>query len=92
MSTASGSGQPANGKKYTAKQMAEFKIQFQAFDKDKDGFITAEELMTVFKSINQVYTHEEIQDMITEIDADGDGKINLDEFIIYMDSKNAKSK
>jgi Ca2+-binding EF-hand superfamily protein len=91
MSSAAAPG-TASGKKYSAKQMAEFKIQFQAFDKDKDGLITADELMTVFKSINQVYTQEEIQDMITEIDVDGDGKINLDEFIVYMEGKTGKSK
>lgn len=79
-----------NAKKYTSKQMAEFKIQFLAFDKDKDGLITAEELNTVFKSINQVYTEEEITDMITDIDQDGDGKINLQEFIVYMESTKSK--
>ena len=83
---------PTNARKYTAKQMAEFKIQFQAFDKNKDGLITADELMTVFQSINQVYTPEEINDMITEIDEDGDGKINLQEFIVYMEGKSEKSK
>lgn len=77
-------------KKYTSKQMAEFKIQFLAFDKDKDGLITAEELMTVFKSINQVYTEEEITDMINDIDQDGDGKINFQEFIIYMEGTKSK--
>lgn len=75
-------------KKYSTKQMAEFKVQFAAFDKDKDGHITADELLTVFSSINQEYTLEEINDMIKDIDQDGDGKINLTEFIAYMESKN----
>ena len=80
------------GKKYSTKQMAQFKVQFQAFDKDKDGLITAEELLTVFNSINQAYTEEEINEMIKEIDQDGDGKINLAEFIVYMESRETKDK
>lgn len=77
----------ANAKKYSAKQMAEFRIQFQAFDKDKNGLITADELLAVFKSINQIYTQEEVDDMIKDVDQDGDGKINLQEFIVYMEGK-----
>ena len=52
------------GKKYSTKQLAEFKVQFAAFDKDKDGQITADELLTVFNSINQQYTVDEINEMI----------------------------
>jgi calmodulin len=79
------------GKKYSTKQLAEFKVQFAAFDKDKDGQITADELLTVFNSINQQYTVDEINEMIKEIDQDGDGKINFAEFIVYMESRNQES-
>ena len=44
---------------------------FNLFDKDKDGRITCSELLTVMKELRQQASEDEIRDMITHADADG---------------------
>jgi calmodulin len=51
---------------------AEFKEAFSLFDKDGDGTITTKELGTVMRSLGQNPTEAELQDMINEVDADGE--------------------
>lgn len=51
-----------------------------------------EELATVIQSLNEHPTKEEVQDMIGEVDADGNGTINFDEFLNIMASKMKVSK
>ena len=52
-------------------QNLEFKEAFSLFDKDGDGTITTKELGTVMRSLGQNPTEAELQDMINEVDADG---------------------
>lgn len=51
---------------------SEFKEAFSLFDKDGDGTITTKELGTVMRSLGQNPTEAELQDMINEVDADGE--------------------
>lgn len=53
--------------------LTEFKEAFSLFDKDGDGTITTKELGTVMRSLGQNPTEAELQDMINEVDADGEG-------------------
>uniref|UniRef100_A0A2K6S4I3 EF-hand domain-containing protein n=1 Tax=Saimiri boliviensis boliviensis TaxID=39432 RepID=A0A2K6S4I3_SAIBB len=55
----------------TEEQVAEFKEAFSLFDKDGDGTITTKELGTVMGSLGQNPTEAELQDVINEVDADG---------------------
>lgn len=55
----------------------EFKEAFSLFDKDGDGTITTKELGTVMRSLGQNPTEAELQDMINEVDADGEEKQNF---------------
>ncbi|XP_022722726.1 calmodulin-like protein 8 isoform X2 [Durio zibethinus] len=68
-------------------QIVEFKEAFCLFDKDGDGCITVEELATVIRSLDQNPTEEELQDMISEVDADGNGTIEFAEFLNLMAKK-----
>lgn len=54
---------------------------------DGDGTITTLELGTVMRSLGQNPTDAELQDMINEVDVDGDGTINFDEFLSMMKKK-----
>ena len=55
---------------------SEFKEAFSLFDKDGDGTITTKELGTVMRSLGQNPTEAELQDMINEVDADGERLTN----------------
>ena len=68
-------------------QVAEFREAFGLFDKDNDGSITSKELGTVMKSLGQNPTDAELQDMINEVDSDGNGTIDFNEFLTMMARK-----
>lgn len=51
------------------------------------GVITLEELASVIQSLDERPTKEEVQDMISEISADGTGTIDFDEFLSIMARK-----
>ncbi|XP_058105407.1 calmodulin-1-like [Magnolia sinica] len=71
----------------TEEQISEFQEAFCLFDKDGDGCITIEELATVIRSLGQDPTEEELQDMINEVDVDGNGTIEFGEFLNLMARK-----
>ena len=63
------------------------KQAFALFDLDGNGFITNDELGTVLRKMGQEPTEEEIVQMINEIDEDGDGTIDFDEFCELMENR-----
>jgi len=66
-------------------QIAEFREAFSLFDKDGDGRITREELAEVMQSlVSQRATPDEIADMIHNMDSDGNGTIEFEEFLDHM--------
>ena len=65
----------------------EIKQTFDLFDKDKSGSIDRQELGEVFKSLGQHYTDQELQEMIDEIDDDGNGAIEFAEFLKLMQKR-----
>ena len=65
----------------------EYLEAFKIFDRNNDGQITQDELKLLLNNIGQKPSDSEIQDMINEIDIDGDGKINFDNFITLMEKK-----
>lgn len=51
------------------------------------GNITTKELGTVMRSLGQNPTEAELQEMINEVDADGNGTIDFPEFLNLMARK-----
>ncbi|KAJ6978514.1 hypothetical protein NC653_026818 [Populus alba x Populus x berolinensis] len=58
---------------------------FQYFDKDSSGFITRDELESAMKEYG-MGDEATIKDIIAEVDADNDGRINYEEFCAMMRS------
>lgn len=54
---------------------------FRVFDRDGNGFISTAELRHVMTSIGEKLSEDEVNRMIKEADADGDGQINYNEFV-----------
>ncbi|KAL2320995.1 hypothetical protein Fmac_029964 [Flemingia macrophylla] len=76
----------------TQDQIAEFYEAFCLIDKNFDGYITADELAAIIRSLEGNPTKEEIQNMIGEVDVDGNGNIAFEEFLnIIMGRKKKES-
>merc|ERR1711871_534616 len=65
-------------------QQEAYRETFVLFDRDGGGSIDAKELGTVMRSLGQNPTDDELNDMIQEVDVDGNGEIDFDEFCAMM--------
>ncbi|XP_051141702.1 calcium-dependent protein kinase 17-like [Andrographis paniculata] len=63
---------------------------FQYFDKDNSGYITVEELEQALREFG-MDNGRDIKEIITEVDADNDGRINYDEFTAMMRKNNTEA-
>lgn len=66
---------------FTEEELAEYKEAFDLFDKDRDGAITTQELNDVMTALGQSPTEEDLKKMLQEVDTDGNGIIDLNEFL-----------
>ncbi|XP_078437444.1 uncharacterized protein LOC144708023 [Wolffia australiana] len=57
---------------------------FKVFDRDQNGYISADELRNVMINLGENMSDEEVDQMIREADLDGDGQVNFDEFVRMM--------
>jgi hypothetical protein len=65
----------------------EYKEMFDLVDSDHGGSIGRDEVLDLMKTVGYDCTEEEVDDMISEIDIDGNGDIDFDEFITMMSKK-----
>lgn len=61
---------------------------FRLFDDDDSGTINFAKLKRVAKELGENMSDDELQEMIDEADRDGDGVINLDDFMRIMKKTN----
>ena len=66
---------------YTPEKIAIYKQAFDMFDKEGNGSISADELYEAFKNMGNDFTIEQVNDMIKELDQNGSGAIDFNEFI-----------
>jgi len=71
----------------SAELQAEYKQTFDMFDTDQSGRISTAELGQVMEQLGQHPTETDLQAMVSEVDTDGDGEINFEEFLLMMAKK-----
>ncbi|XP_065644128.1 calmodulin-A isoform X2 [Hydra vulgaris] len=64
-----------------ADQIAEFKECFNLYDRDNDGIISIDEMMTVMRSLSQCPSEREIKEISLAL---GKNKITFPKFLEYM--------
>ncbi|XP_028667677.1 troponin C, skeletal muscle-like [Erpetoichthys calabaricus] len=75
----------SEARSYLSEEMiAEFKAAFDMFDSDGGGDISTKELGTVMKMLGQTPSREELDAIIEEVDEDGSGTIDFEEFLVMM--------
>jgi calmodulin len=62
----------------------EYQEAFEMFDVNKDGSISKKELEYILRSLNEDPEEEEIQQLLDEVDVDGNGEIDFEEFVALM--------
>ncbi|XP_053380399.1 uncharacterized protein LOC123564203, partial [Mercenaria mercenaria] len=73
--------------KLTAEEIAEFKEAFHLFDKDGSGTISTKELGIVMRSLGETKSDAELEKIIAQVDVDGNGEIDFDEYLEMMASR-----
>eukprot|EP01013_Petalomonas_cantuscygni_P022392 TRINITY_DN4297_c0_g1_i1.p1 TRINITY_DN4297_c0_g1~~TRINITY_DN4297_c0_g1_i1.p1 ORF type:complete len:164 (-),score=16.81 TRINITY_DN4297_c0_g1_i1:111-602(-) len=68
----------------TEEELAEFKEIFDLVDDDRSGCISKAELRKLMETLRLKPTEEEIESMMKEVDADGSGDIDFNEFVTVM--------
>merc|ERR1712118_142763 len=65
----------------------EMREAFLVFDRDRSGSVTASELKHVMNNFGETVTDEEVEAMIQQADADGDGELSFDDFLQFIRKK-----
>merc|ERR1712038_1433716 len=58
----------------------ELKEAFRIYDKEGQGFITNDVLKEILREIDSSLTEEDLDNIIEEVDEDGSGTMDFDEF------------
>ena len=87
--TSSGGFDPKNYEKngLTADEVIEIKEAFDLFDSDKSGQIDTNELKQALQNLGIDAKNQTLQNMLADIDKNGSGDIDFDEFIDMMTAK-----
>ena len=56
---------------------------FEIFDKNHDGTLSINEFKHILMDLGQKFSEDEVNEIITEIDLDNNGKINYREFVQF---------
>lgn len=64
--------------------MKELKEAFRLYDKEGNGYISTHVLMEILAELDPRLTQEELEGIIDEIDEDGSGTVDFDEFMAMM--------
>ncbi|KAJ9592219.1 hypothetical protein L9F63_001220 [Diploptera punctata] len=62
----------------------ELREAFRLYDKEGNGYITTGTLREILRELDDKLTEEDLDNMIEEIDSDGSGTVDFDEFMEVM--------
>ena len=71
----------------TADEIEEIKEAFDIFDVDRSGAISVQELLNAMKSLGFDTKNPAIYQMISDMDEDGNGEIDFEEFLDMMTAR-----
>eukprot|EP00440_Ansanella_granifera_P015542 gb/GFBE01016891.1/.p1 GENE.gb/GFBE01016891.1/~~gb/GFBE01016891.1/.p1 ORF type:complete len:245 (+),score=84.48 gb/GFBE01016891.1/:1-735(+) len=69
---------------FSKAQLSEYRDAFNMFDTDGSGDIDTSELGALLKALGQSPNEAELKEMVKEVDADGSGSIEFNEFLALM--------
>jgi len=72
----------------TVKQIAAVREAFAYFDRDADGAVTTSELGALMRSLGKMPSEADVVEMITQVDASGEGSFDLPAFLELMTKQN----
>ena len=77
--------------KFTRREIQELKDEFVAYDLDASGSIDEDELTEIFHKMGEDITLKSVKKMIKEIDLDGNGEVEFNEFLqMVLDVRSGK--
>ena len=62
----------------------ELKEAFRIYDKEGDGFITTNTLKEILRELDPKLAEAELDGILEEVDEDGSGTVDFDEFMDFM--------
>ena len=62
----------------------ELKEAFRIYDKEGNGFITTSTLKEILQELDSKLSEDELNGIIEEVDEDGSGTVDFDEFMEMM--------
>ncbi|KRY66738.1 Troponin C, isoform 2, partial [Trichinella pseudospiralis] len=68
----------------SANMEEELREAFRLYDKEGNGYINVSDLRDILRALDENITEDELDEMIAEIDTDGSGTVDFDEFMEMM--------
>jgi len=87
MAAAAAGSDPMNAPDLPPEKVAEIHDVFKMFDTDDSGDIDVAELKMAMAMLDPDLKEEEVEELMAELDVDGNGTIEFDEFLVMMTRK-----
>ncbi|WP_224242661.1 EF-hand domain-containing protein [Hyalangium gracile] len=62
----------------------EMREAFEAFDRNRDGLVSIDELLQVMERLGEKMSRQEAEASLRRGDSDGDGQLSYEEFVAFM--------
>lgn len=85
-------GQALHASGFSAKEVDLLRAQFSHFDADKSGSISAKELQQLLAALGEPSTLANAQELVRQVDADGSGQVEFDEFLQLLSNQRHRNR